>query len=45
MKNWTRPEVSELEVSMTASGCWDTECELWPFVNDSKKEQDKSRES
>lgn len=37
MKNWTRPEVSELEVSMTAGGIFDTECETLVLFNDKEK--------
>lgn len=37
MKNWTRPEVSELEVSLTANGCKDCYCEFFIW-NDDKNE-------
>ena len=36
MKNWTKPEVIEFEVSMTASGCYDWEYETC-FSNDKEK--------
>lgn len=37
MKNWTRPEVSELEVSMTAGGCFSNDIEAFLVYNDKEK--------
>lgn len=37
MKNWTKPEVVELEVSMTAGGFFDTEWETCLLFNDKEK--------
>lgn len=36
MKNWTRPEVSELEVSLTANGFFPCNKERWIITDDSK---------
>ena len=48
MKNWTKPEVSELEVSLTANGRWDAcfECKYDDiFLDGPDKNDDNDNEN
>ena len=40
MKTWNAPEVQELNINETASGFFNTEYEVWPFINDTLKKNE-----
>ncbi|MFV0341431.1 MAG: hypothetical protein ACK5JH_00865 [Anaerocolumna sp.] len=37
MKKWNMPEVTELNISETANGIFDSKIEFWWVLNDDKK--------